>query len=128
MDADFPCEDETRAVIGCAFDVINELGCGLHEKPYENAMVVEFGRREIPHAQQVRFPVIYKGVKVGEYIPDLIAFGRVIVDTKAIKLITDVEVGQMLNYLKITGLPVGLIINLRNSRLEYRRVVPKRGD
>jgi GxxExxY protein len=114
---------ETEAVIGCAFEVLNELGHGLLEKPYENALVVEFGLRAIQCEQQRRYDVLYKTVIVGEYVPDLIAFGIVVVDAKVIERITDHELGQMLNYLKITGHPVGLILNFRRARLEWKRVV-----
>ena len=114
---------ETEAVIGCAFEVLNELGHGLLEKPYENALVVEFGLRSIPCEQQRQYDVLYKKVKVGEYVPDLIAFGAVVVDAKVVERITDHELGQMLNYLKITGHPVGIILNFRRARLEWKRVV-----
>ena len=116
-------EKETGAILNCAMEVSNALGHGLLERPYENALVVEMRLRGIPVLQQPRFDVIYKGVKVGEYIPDLIAFEKVIVDTKTIDRITDHELGQMLNYLKITGLPVGLIINFKHARLTWKRVV-----
>lgn len=65
-------EDETRQIIGCAMEVLNGLGHGLLEKPYENALVVEFGLRGVPFKQQPRYDVVYKSVRVGEYIPDLI--------------------------------------------------------
>ena len=123
MDADFSYKKETDGIIGSAFDVLNEIGHGFHEKPYENSLVVEFGFRQIPFLQQPRYPLTYRGVQVSEYIPDLIAFGLVIVDTKVIEHITDHEIGQMLNYLRITGLPVGLILNFKNAKLEFRRVV-----
>ncbi len=123
MNTDFPYKEETDAIIGYAFPVLNEIGHGFHEKPYENALAVEFAHRGIPFSQQPRFPILYRGVKVSEFIPDLIAFDKVIVDTKVIDHITDQEIGQMLNYLKITGLPVGLILNFKNPKLEFRRVV-----
>jgi hypothetical protein len=103
--------------------VSNTLGHGLLEKPYENALVVEFIRRRIPVQQQITFNVMYKDVKVGEYIPDLIVFERIIVDTKTVDKITNHEVGQMLNYLKITNLQVGLILNFKQAKVECRRVV-----
>lgn len=123
MNADFSYKKETDDVIGSAFDMINAIGCGFHEKPYENALVVEFNHRGIPFQQQPRFPINYRGVKVADYVPDLIVFEKVIVDTKVIDHITDREIGQMLNYLRITGLPVGLILNFKNPKLEFRRVV-----
>jgi GxxExxY protein len=116
-------KDEVFQIVGCAMEVLNTLGHGLLEKPYENALVVEFRLRGIPYKQQPRFDVIYKGVKVGDYIPDLIAFGKIVVDAKTIDRITDVERGQILNYLKITGLRVGLILNFKHPKLEWERLV-----
>jgi GxxExxY protein len=108
---DFLLKEETRAIIGCAFEVLNELGHGLNEKCYENALVVEFRLRGIGFSQQRQFEVLYKSERVGLFIPDLIAFDQVIVDTKVIDRITDTERGQMINYLRITKLRVGLILN-----------------
>lgn len=77
-------EEFTHQIIGCSMEVLNELGHGLLEKPYENALVVEFGLRDLAYAQQPRFEDAYKGIAVGGYIPDLIVDGSVVVDTKAI--------------------------------------------
>ncbi|MBI3884323.1 MAG: GxxExxY protein [Opitutae bacterium] len=111
------------SVVGCAIEVLNTLGHGLHEKPYENALVVEFNLRGIPCEQQRRFAILYKSVQVGEFIPDLIAGHAVVVDTKVIDHITDLERGKMLNYLQITKLRVGLIINFSKPKLEWERLV-----
>ena len=119
----FLLKEETRRIIGCAFEVLNELGHGLHEKLYENALVVEFTLQEISYQQQRRFDVLYKEHSVGFYVPDLTVFEQVIVDTKTIDRITDEERGKMLNYLKITGLRVGLILNFKHPKLEFERVV-----
>jgi len=75
-------KDEVFQVVGCAIEVLNTLGHGLVEKPYENALGVEFSLRKIPFQQQSSFDVLYKGQKVGLFIPDLIAFNAVVVDTK----------------------------------------------
>ncbi|MFP4283158.1 MAG: GxxExxY protein [Opitutales bacterium] len=114
---------EMYALVGCAFEVHNTLRHGLKEKVYENALTVEFALREIPFAQQPVFPVDYKGRTVGEFIPDLIAHDHIIVDTKTIERITDLERGQMLNYLRITGRKVGLILNFKHPRLEWERII-----
>jgi GxxExxY protein len=119
----FLLKEETRAIIGCAFEVLNELGHGLNEKCYENALVVEFRLKGISFCQQRQFKVLYKGEMVGLFIPDLIAFDQVIVDTKVIDRITDVERGQMLNYLRIIKQRVGLILNFKHPRLEWERIV-----
>uniref|UniRef100_UPI00405615C9 GxxExxY protein n=1 Tax=Candidatus Electrothrix sp. TaxID=2170559 RepID=UPI00405615C9 len=118
-----PAKEEVFNIVGCAFEVLNELGHGLHEKPYENSLVVEFTERKIHYSQQERFPVLYKTVQVGEYIPDLIAFDSVVVDTKVIDRITEHERAQMINYLKITGPKVGLILNFKRPKLEWERIV-----
>src|SRR6185437_14647090 len=86
---EFPCKLETHAIIGCSFEVLNELGHGLNEKLYENSLVVEFKKKSVAFDQQRRFEVLYKNEFVGEYIPDLIAFGKVVVDAKCIDRITD---------------------------------------
>ena len=113
---------ETHRIIGCAMEVTNTLGHGFHEKPYENSLVVEFGLQNIPVSQQPPFPIIYKDVDVGIYVPDLICFNAVVVDIKTIDQITNHELGKMLNYLKVTGLRVGLIINFKHAKLEVKRV------
>jgi GxxExxY protein len=123
MNADNLCKEETEEIIGCAFAVLNEIGHGFHEKPYENSLVVEFEYRGIDYVQQSRYPITYRGKKVAEYIPDLIAYNKVIIDTKVVDRITDHEIGQMLNYLKITGMSIGLILNFKHTKLEFRRVI-----
>ena len=85
--------------------------------------MVEFGLKGIPFDQQRRFDVRYKGIQVGEFVPDLIAAGVVVVDAKVIDRVTDIERGQMLNYLRISKLRVGLIINFHKPRLEWERIV-----
>jgi GxxExxY protein len=90
------------SIIGCAFEVLREMGHGLHEQPYENALVVEFGLKGIRFDQQRRYEVLYKGVRVTEFVPDLIVENAVVVDAKVVDRITDHERGQMLNYLRIT--------------------------
>ncbi len=114
---------EVFQVVGAAMEVLNELGHGLHEKPYENALAVEFGLRNILFRQQPNYDVLYKGHKVGLFVPDLIAHDAVVVDAKVIDKITDIERGQMLNYLRITKLRVGVILNFKNPKLEWERLV-----
>jgi GxxExxY protein len=84
---------------------------------------VEFGLRALAVDQQRRFPILYKSVQVSEYVPDLLVAAAVIVDAKVIDRITDFERGQMLNYLRITKLRVGLIINFHKPKLEWERIV-----
>ena len=76
-----------------------------------------------PTLQQPEFPIMYKSVELGKYIPDLMCFQEVIVDAKTIERISDHEIGQMLNYLKVTGHQVGLLVNFKHPKLEWKRVV-----
>ncbi len=112
---------EVFEIVGSAMAVLNELGHGFHD--YENALIVEFRLKGIPFNQQPSYEILYKGHNVGLFIPDLIVFGTVVVDTKVIERITDLERGQMLNYLKITKLRVGVIINFKHATLEWERLV-----
>ncbi len=117
------CRQETEQILGCAFDVLNEVGHGFHEKIYENALTVAFKLKGIPFDQQRRFPVIFRGQLVGEFVPDLLVFDSVIADPKVIDQITDYERGQMINYLRISGKRVALILNFKYARLQWERVV-----
>jgi GxxExxY protein len=114
---------ETGKIIGFSFDVLNEIGHGLDEKIYENSLVVLFKSNGIAFDQQRQFPVFFRNAQAGLFIPDLIVFGSVIVDIKVVDQITNHERGQMLNYLRITKLRVGLILNFKNARLGWERVV-----
>lgn len=116
-------KEEVFQIVGSAFDVLNEVGHGFHEKPYENALVIEFVKRGIPTDQQCNYDILYKGHKIGLYIPDLIAFNSVIVDAKVIDHITNIERGQMLNYLRISKMRVGVILNFKHPKLEWERIV-----
>jgi GxxExxY protein len=114
---------EVFQIIGCAIEVLDTLGHGIVEKPYENALVVELGLRQIPFKQQPAFDVLYKGQKVGAFVPDLIVFDSIVVDTKVIDRITDHERGLMLNYLRITNFRAGVILNFKHRKLEWERIV-----
>lgn len=116
-------KDEVYSIVSCAFEVLNGIGHDLHEKPYENALAVEMLHRGIPFVQQPRFPVVWRNQMVGEFVPDLIAHDQIIIDTKTIERITQIERGQMLNYLRISKLSVGLILNFKKPKLEWERIV-----
>lgn len=105
--------------------VLNKLGHGLREKTYERALCVELNFQEVKYEQQKRYPVLYRNVKVDEYIPDLEVEKILLLDTKVIAKIGDIEIGQMLNFLKITKKSVGLIQNFKYPKLEWRVVHSK---
>jgi len=110
-------------IVGCAMRVHAELGCGLREKTYERAMCLEFKAHAVPFAQQHTHPVFYLGEQIDEFIPDLEAEQRVIVEAKAIAEITDLERSQMISYLRVTGMKVGVIINFARPSLQWERIV-----
>jgi GxxExxY protein len=115
--------EEAYQIVGAAMEVLNELGPGPLEKSYENALVVEFQLRKFPYSQQSRYPIVYKGVTVGEHIPDLIIFGKIVVDAKCADAITDEHRAVMLSYLRITGCKLGLYLNFKRPKLAVVRIV-----
>lgn len=121
--ADLIEKDLVYRIVGCSLAVLKELGHGLREKTYARALCIELRHQGIAFSQQAVHPVHYRGEQIDAYIPDLEVEGRVIVDAKTIPCITDAERGQMINYLRVTGLKVGLIINFKNPKLEWERIV-----
>lgn len=113
----------SEKIIGAAMRVLNELKPGLDEKIYENALVVELQELGITIEQQRQFDVRYKDQQVGLLIPDLIVGGQIIVDTKVVTVFNESHVAQMIGYLAITGLDLGLLINFKNAKLEWKRVI-----
>lgn len=113
----------SEAIIGCAMTVHNGLKPGLREKTYERALVLELNKRGISAQQQKQFPVVYSGEVIDTLIPDLIVADQVIVDAKCVSAFEDVHIAQMLGYLSITGLKLGLLINFKLARLYWKRIV-----
>ena len=117
-------KDEVYQIVGAAMEVSNQLGCGFLEAVYQEALGFELVERQIPHEQQKRIEIYYKDrVLNKEYIADFLCHDRIVVEIKAIKAITGIEEAQILNYLKATNLPLGLIINFGAPRLEWKRYV-----
>ncbi len=114
-------KDEAYDITGAAMDVLNVLGHGFNEKVYENALAVEFDIRKINYQKQPKFDVVYKDQNIGHYVPDFVANG-LIIEIKTIDKIGSNEIGQVLNYLKVTGIKSGVILNFKNSKLEWKRV------
>ncbi|MGA9777185.1 MAG: GxxExxY protein [Limisphaerales bacterium] len=118
-------EKITQDIIGAAA-VLNELKPGLDEKLYENALVIELQERGRSIEQQREYPVHYHDHFIGKLIPDLIVDGKVIADPKVITAFNETHIAQMLGYLNITGLQVALLLNFKNAKLEWKRVVNQR--
>jgi len=110
-------------IIGAAMEVLNQLKPGLDEKLCERAMIMELKRRGLVVAVQKSFPVFYRGEVIGNLVPDLIVDNAVIVDSKVAACFTETHVAQMIGYLNITRLDLALLINFKNARLEWKRVL-----
>jgi GxxExxY protein len=113
----------SEKIIGAAYKVSNSLGAGFLEKVYENALAHQLIKDGMRIEQQKPIKVYYDNIVVGDYFADLIVEGTVIVELKAAKNIEDIHLAQTLNYLKATGLKLGLIINFGKPRVEIKRVV-----
>jgi GxxExxY protein len=116
-------EELSGAIIGIAMEVLNELNPGLDEILYERAMVIELRRRGHTVAVQSSYPVFYRAELIGNLIPDLIVDNAVIVDPKVVRAFDETHVAQMIGYLNITGLNLALLLNFKNARLAWKRVV-----
>jgi GxxExxY protein len=113
----------TEKILGAAFKVQNTLGAGFLEKVYENALSIELRKSGLAVECQKPFPVKYEGTVVGDYQADLVISAKVVVECKAVNNLDPVHEAQLINYLKASGLRVGLLINFARPKLQYRRLV-----
>ena len=113
----------SEKIIGAAYKVSNTLGAGFLEKVYENALAHQLRKDRMKIEQQKPIKVFYDDVVVGDYFADLIVEGIVIVELKTARRIENIHLAQTLNYLKATGLTLGLILNFGKPRVEIKRVV-----
>ena len=113
----------SRRVIGCALEVSNTLGPGFFEKIYEKALCIEFEKNGIYFQTQKSVNVIYKGSLVGEYIADIIVEDKLLLELKAVSALCSEHEAQLMNYLKATGLSVGLLLNFGKPKLGIKRMV-----
>ena len=117
----------SNKVLAMAFAVHRSLGCGLLESAYEGAYAVELAHSGIPFERQKVYPVIYRDEYVGAYIADLVVDNTIIIELKSVSKISEVMEAQLLNYLKLSKLPVGYVVNFHNINVEWRRLVNTRG-
>jgi GxxExxY protein len=113
----------SHQVLGSVFSVHNLLGPGLLESAYEGALVIELQRAGIPHTRQKVYPLFYKGELAGAYIADLVVDNKIILELKSVRQLTATMEAQLINYLRLSKVPVGYIINFRNTKVEWRRFI-----
>ncbi|MGE5475117.1 MAG: GxxExxY protein [Bacteroidales bacterium] len=125
MRADLPQRLDllTEAIIGAAFAVSNALGHGFLEIVYQNALVEELACQGFAVAKERPYPVFYRGKTVGNYVADIVVEDSVIVELKAIEQLAPTHRAQLLNYLKASNLPVGLLLNFGTAKLQMKRVI-----
>jgi GxxExxY protein len=117
-------DPETYAIIGAAMEVHRLLGCGFAESAYQEALALELQLRNIPFLREVPLGITYKGQKLNTaYRADFICFNRVVVELKALGKLGPIEDAQLMNYLKVSGRPVGLLLNFGSRSLESKRMV-----
>ena len=115
--------DLTYAINGAVFEVSRALGFGFLEKVYENALLAELRERGLQAESQVPIKVYYKDKVVGEYFADILVEDKVILELKTVEKISKIHEAQLLNYLKATGIKVGLLVNFRHPKADIKRMV-----
>jgi GxxExxY protein len=116
-------EDITRKVIGCAYRVYNAMGFGFLESVYEKCLLIELKKAGLRVQTQVSIPVKYEGQSVGDFTADMVVEDRVIVELKSLQRLIKAHEIQLVNYLVATGIPVGLLINFGENKVDVKRKV-----
>jgi len=109
-------------IISCAYEVHNKLGFGFSEKVHENAMMIKFSQKQLPSIQQAPINVHFEDQLVGEYFADIFVDNKIIVELKAVSVLSKAHEAQLINYLKATNVKVGLLINFGEKLKIIRRV------
>jgi GxxExxY protein len=115
--------DITYKINGAIFEVNKILGPGFLEKVYENALLLELKNRGLEADKQVPIKVNYKNNLVGEYFADILVENQVIIELKTVVNLDNNHEAQLLNYLKATGIKVGILVNFKQTRAEIKRMV-----
>ncbi len=114
-------EELTEKILKSCFEVSNELGCGFLESVYQKALLIALVQSGLKAEAQTPLTVMFRGQPVGDFFPDIIVEGSVLLELKAVKALAPEHLAQVMNYLKATGIEVGFLINFGTSKLEYRR-------
>jgi GxxExxY protein len=123
MNTNKSLDELVEAVVGAAYEVSNVLGAGFLEKVYERALIRELELRGLRVRCQVRYPVVYKGQLVGEYLADLLVNDSLVVELKCVDSFANEHIAQSINYLKASGLKLALLVNFQKPKVEWKRII-----
>lgn len=117
-------KDESYNIIGACMEVHSELGAGFLEPVYQEALAVEFNERGTPFEKEKHLSVKYKGVAIDKYyVADFTCYNKILLELKALDSLSEDHIAQVMNYLKITEMKLGMLINFGSKKLQYKRVV-----
>ena len=117
-------KEESYLIIGACMEVHRELGQGFLEAVYQEALAIEFRHQGIPFEQKKVLSIVYKDIELEKkYVADFVCFDKIIIETKAVKALTDDHRAQIINYLKATKMKLGLLVNFGEPSLKYERFV-----
>ena len=119
---ELPHSELTRSILGCCFEVMNELGPGFLERVYKNALLMAMRQKGLQVDVERSYNVIFREKIIGRYVADLVVNDAVIVELKCCENLISEHQAQLFNYLKVSGLSVGLLVNFRRSKLEWKRL------
>jgi len=119
---ELPHSNISENIIGCCFDVMKELGSGFLENVYKNALYLAMKQKGLNVVAEQSFEVVFRKHKIGKYIADLIVENLIVVELKCCKTLLPEHQAQLINYLKASGRPVGILVNFGSPRLEYKRL------
>ncbi|MEZ4720965.1 MAG: GxxExxY protein [Flavobacteriales bacterium] len=122
--AELVYKQEVYDIVGACMEVHKQLGHGFLEAVYGDALVIEFEQRKISYNREVKFDIDYKGQTLThKYVADFIVFNKIVLEIKAAAFIVDEHIAQCLNYVKASGLRLGVIVNFGREKMEYKRLI-----
>ena len=120
-------KEESYKIIGACMEVHKTLGCGFLEPVYQEALSIEFNKQHIPYEKERVLSINYKDIELEKkYNADFVCYGKIILETKAVKELCDNHRAQIINYLKATGFKLGLLVNFGEPSLKYERFINER--
>ena len=122
QEKELPYSELTSKILGCCFEVMKELGPGFLEKVCKNALLIAMRQKGLVVEVERAYEVVFRGKIIGRYYADLVVGQTVIVELKCCESLIREHQAQLFNYLKVAGLPIGLLVNFRNRKLEWKRL------